>query len=1139
MTGLTNQKVFVRGAGGGGGGGGSSPPPPPTKDPDSLDSRQFATIQDLISEGEIEGFSTPSKAGLTKGTDAYNISALKDVYLNETQILQTSAGSSPSDSDYNFQDVTFTPRFGTGSQTYITGLDQSESMTNVGVDVTTSSPVTRTITATTTDAVKVTITVPQLQEARSNGDLIGASISLKIQVQYNAGGYSDVISDTIKGRTPDPYQKDYRINLTGAFPVDIRVVRVTADSTDSSLVNLFQWTSYTEIVEEKQTYLNSAYVALRVDSKQFSSIPTRKYKIRGIKVRIPGAGGSGSGTPTVDINTGRIVYPTGYIFNGTMGAAQWCSCPSMILLDLLTNSRYGFGDHIADSDLDLYSFVNASKYANELISNQLPGSAAGNEARFSCNVLINSSKEAYDLIKELSGVMSSIAYWSAGAVSISQDKATDSSYLFNLSNVGDAGFSYSGSSQKTRHSVIAVSYFNMDTRDIDYEVIEDATAIAKYGTVTKRIKAFACTSRGQAARLGRAILYAEQNESEAVSFTTSIEAGSLIRPGSIIDIADPVRSGLRKGGRIKSATTTVIEVDATEGLDSTNNPQLSVILSDGSMETKAVTDITGANITVSSAFSSAPNANSVWILENDTVLTQQFRVVSVGEKDGINYTINALTYNSGKYAYIEEEATLAVRDVTTLDDLKDAPIGLSAQEKIVVVNNQAVSKLFVSWQPVVGVYHYQFQYRFNNGNWVSEDVPRSTYEITNSDVGTYEIQVYSYNASLKLSNTPAALTFNAVGKTAVPADVANLTYEPISSKFIRLRWDQATDVDVLHGGQVQFRHSSKTDGSGTWSNATTLIQAKSGSQTEAIVPLIEGEYLVKFVDDGNRVSTNATSILFDLPDALGALLLAAQREDQLSPTPFAGSKTNVYHDATSNFISLEGEALDSVTDFDAITNFDTLGDITSSGTYNFANQLDLGAVYSLDLKRHLVSQGYLPDDLIDARAALVDTWGDWDGAVNNVDAKLYVRVTNDNPGSGSPTWSAWQEMANGLYKARGFEFKSILSTTDTDENIKITELGFTAELQRRSEQSNTAVASGAGSKTITFSKPFFVGTSGLGGVNAYLPSVGITVAGLSTGDYIDGPTVTGSNFSFTIKNSSGSAINKNFTWSAVGYGLGV
>jgi len=1138
MTGLTNKKVFVRGSGGGGGSS-QSPPPPPTREKDSLDSRQFATIQDLISEGEIEGFSTPSKAGLTKGTTAYNISALKDVYLNDTQILQTSAGSSPTSADYNFQDVSFTPRFGTGSQTYITGLDQSESMTSVGVTVTTSSPVTRTITATTTDAVRVTVTVPALQEAKSNGDIVGTSVNLKVQVQYNAGGYSDVINDTIKGRTPDAYQKDYRINITGAFPVDIRVVRVTADSSDAALQNAFQWTSYTEIVEKKQAYLNSAYVALRLDSKQFSAVPSRKFKIRGIKVRIPGAGGSGSGTPTVDINTGRIVYPTGYIFNGTMGAAQWTTCPAMVLLDLLTNSRYGFGDHVTDSDLDLYSFVNASKYSNELISNQLPGSAAGNEARFSCNVLINNSKEAYGLINELSGVMRCISYWAAGSVSISQDKAADSSYLFNLSNVGETGFSYSGSSQKTRHSVIAVSYFNMDTRDIDYEVIEDTTAIAKYGTVTKRVKAFACNSRGQAARLGKAILYAEQNESEVVAFTTSMEAGSLIRPGSIIDIADPVRSGLRKGGRIKSATTTVIEVDSTEGLDSTNSPQLSVILSDGSMETKDVASISGANITVNSAFSSAPNANSIWVLQNNTVLTQKFRVIAVAEKDGISYSINALTYNSGKYPYIETGATLATRDVTTLDELKAAPIGLAAVEKIVVVNNQAVSKLFISWQPVVGVYHYQFQYRFNSGNWVSEDVPRSTYEITNSDVGTYEIQVYSYNATSKLSNTPATLTYNAIGKTAVPADVANLTYEPISSKFIRLRWDQSTDVDVLHGGQVQFRHSSKTDGTGTWSNSTTLIQAKSGSQTEAIVPLIEGEYLVKFVDDGNRFSTNATSILFDLPDALGALLLATQREDQLSPTPFAGSKTNIYHDATANFISLEGELFDSVTDVDAITNFDTIGDITGSGTYNFANQLDLGAVYSLDLKRHLVSQGYLPDDLIDSRVALVDTWSDWDGAVNNVDAKLYVRVTNDNPGSGSPTWSAWQEMANGLYKARGFEFKSVLTSTDTDENIKVTELGFTAELQRRSEQSNTAVASGAAAKTITFSKPFFVGTSGLGGVNAYLPSIGITVAGLSTGDYIDGPTVTGTNFSFTVKNSSGASINRNFTWSAVGYGLGV
>jgi hypothetical protein len=299
--------------------------------------------------------------------------------------------------------------------------------------------------------------------------------------------------------------------------------------------------------------------------------------------------------------------------------------------------------------------------------------------------------------------------------------------------------------------------------------------------------------------------------------------------------------------------------------------------------------------------------------------------------------------------------------------------------------------------------------------------------------------------------------------------------------------------------------------------------------------------LVKFVDDGGRESTNATSVIVDLPDPVGSLAVLTQREDQLSPTPFSGTKTDVIYDAGYSALVLEMLGFDGVADVDAITDFDDVGwgNVDPTGTYNFASKLDLGAVFSLDLKKHFKVVGYLPDDDLDARAALVDTWGDWDGAVNNVDAKVYLRTTDNDPASGGASWSAWQEFANGVHKARGFDFKAVLTSTDTDENIQVKELGYSATLQRRQEQSVAAVATGAGAKSITFSRPFFVGTSGLGGVNAYLPSVGLQVNNLSSGDYIDGPTVTSTGFTFTVKNSGGSAIDKNFTWGATGYGLGV
>ena len=1131
-------KKIIRGSGG----GGSPPPPPqPTRTPDTLHSRQFATFLDLISEGEIEGFASASKEGLSKGTTAYNNAALKDVFLNDTPVLRSNANSaSPTDVDFNFKDVDFTPRFGTSNQTKIAGIESSSSVTGVGTTVTVSSPVTRQITNSNVDAAKITITFPQIQEATDKGDLLGSSVQFKISVQYNSGGFTDVITDTVTGRTADAYQRDYRVNLTGAFPVDIRVSRITPDSTNSSLINSFQWTSIAEIIDDSNTYANSAYAAIRLDSMQFGSIPRRKFRVRGIKVRIPAAGANSSGTPTVDATTGRIVYPDGYIFNGTMGAAVWTSCPAMILLDLLTNSRYGFGDHISDSNLDLFSFVTASKFANTLVSDGF----GGLEARFSCNVNIQGSGEAFDLINELSGVMRCMPIWTAGSISLKQDSPASASYLFNLSNVTSEGFNYSGSSLKQRHSVVSVSYFNMDTQEIDFEVVEDANAIAKFGSIIKQVKAFACTSRGQAARLGKAILFAEQNESEVVTFSTSIDSGVVVRPSAVIAIADPARSGLRRGGKIASVTsTTVITVDNSTNTDlpTANNPVLSVIMPDGTIESKNISSVSGATITVASAFSQTPNVNANWIISNDTVESQLYRVITVEEVDGINYAITALSYVNEKYAFIEDGASLPTRTVSILNELKDPPNALQAEEKLVVINNQAVSKLIISWQPITGVTQYQVNYRFNNGNFVSNTVSSPDFEIFNTSIGTYEIEVFSFNTALELSATSTNLTFNAVGKTAVPSNVTGLSAEPINEKLVRLRWNLATDLDVTHGGRVYVRHSPLTNGNGTFSNSTDLIEALAGNTTTAEVPYLEGEYILKFRDDGGRFSAGETSVIIDLPDNLAPLIAQTRREDLDSPK-FQGTKNNVAFDATTNTLNLVGAGnFDDITDLDAVGSLDDFGGILPLGTYDFGgtaggDTLDLGGVFSLDLKRHFLTEAFYPSDLFDSRG-LIDDITDFDGATaTEVNAEMLVRVTQDNPSS-SPTYTDFQTFANGTYKGRGFQFRAKLTSNDTAQDIKVSQIGYTASIQRRTEQGNVT-ASGAGQKNITFQHPFFVGTSSILGANSNLPSVGINAQNMVSGDYFLVTNVSSTGFTVEFKNSSNASIDRNFTYQAVGFGKG-
>ena len=1118
---MTDEIKIIRGS------KGPKQPPPPYRAPDTLHSRSFATVQDLISEGEIEGFATASKAELTKGTTAYQNASLKDVFLDDTPILDKNANNtSPVDTDFNFQDVTFKSKFGTSSHTAMTGIPaESRSRTGVGVVVTASASVTRQITNTDVDAVIVTLTWPQIQVAEDDGDIRGDTVEYKIQVQHDSGGFVDKVGGTagtaqVSGRTADAYARDHRIELTSGFTtVDVRVVRVTADSTDSTRVNAFQFTSIQEVIDNSSTYADSAYVALRLDSKQFNRIPTRKYRIRGIKVRIPGAGASSSGTPDVDPATGRIRYPSGYIFNGVMGAAVYTNCPAMCLLDLLTNTRYGLGDHITDSNLDLFSFVAASKYANEEVDD---GTGSGaKEARFSCNVNIQSPKEAFAAINDLAGVMRCMPIWSAGSITISQDKETTASYLFNLANVSEVGFGYSGSSLKTRHSVVSVSYFNMDSQEVDFEVIEDATAISKLGTIIKQVKAFACTSRNQAARLGRAILFAEQNESETVTFSTSIDAGIVVRPGSVIEINDPVRAGARRGGRVVSATTTAITIDAVNDTNLpalADSPTLSVILPDGTVESKTITDITGSVLTLASALSSAPNVNAPYLLSSTSLQTQLFRVIQVEEQNDISYVITALSYVEGKYAFIEDGTALPTRTISLLNAPAPPPSNLTVSEQTVVINNIARSKLIIDWQPVEGVTQYLVNYKLENGNYVSQVVFSSDFEILDTVKGTYSIQVFSYNLSLTISSNSTDTQFTALGKTGIPEDVSGLTIEPINEQFVRLRFTQAVSIDVLHGGRVYVRHTNQTGGSATFQAAQDVIEAVAGNATEVIAPALAGTYLLKFQDDGGRFSANAASVALSIVDILDSITVKTDREDT-DGTPYNGTKSNVVYDSSLGGLKL----------IDPTAN--------ATGTYDFVDTLDLGGTFSLVLKRHFQGVGFYTGDQFDNRTDNIDTWTDFDGSIaNDVNAKMAVRTTTDNPSS-SPTYSSFNDFANGTFKARGFQFRITLDTTDTAQNMNLQQAGYTATMPSRTEQSSV-IASGAGAKAVTFTAPFFVGTSGLGNLNSFLPSVNISPQNMATGDYFELSSISGTGFTVHFKNSSNASIDRNFTYSAVGFGKG-
>jgi predicted phage tail protein len=1100
--------VGIAGSGGGGGGGkgGGGGTYVATESDDSLQSVQYGSVLDLLSEGEIEGIE-----GGAKG-----------IYLDGTPI-QSSAGAD------NFSGYTLVTRNGTQAQTYIPNTNGTELEKGVNVEASFTAAVTRTITDVDVDRVRVTVQMPACRTIQTNGDITGNSVDIEIQVQYNGGGFTTAIADTISGKTTNSYQRDYMLTLSGAFPVDIRLKRISADAISARSQNKTYFYSYTEIIDEKLRYPNSALAFLRFDSRQFSSIPARKYLVRGIKVQLPS-------NATVDTTTylGRVTYAG--VWDGTFGAATWCADPAWCLWDLLTNTRYGAA--IPVSSLDRYDFYTISQYCNTLVSD---GKGA-QEPRFLCNLMLNSRDEVYNVIQEFTALFRGIVYYGAGTMVVNQDKPSDPQYVITAANVIDGIFNYSGTSQKARASTATIGYQTYEgLGEVELEYVEDAAAIAKYGIINRDVKLLGCYSQGQAHRAGKWTLLSEQNLTETVTFAVSIDSGIILRPGMVINVADPLKAGSRRGGRITSATTTVITIDSTESLSVTvaNGATIKVMMPTGLVETRNISTIVGRAVTVTSAFSEAPNAQSIWVIETTDVQLQTFRVITVSESEPGVFGVTALAYNETIYTSIESNLKVTPRDITSLSTHPEPVSSISGVEFLYESGQSVLTGFDLSWiSPVQNVAAFRVQHRLDNSNWITTETTSPSLRIGDLQAGTLQVQIQVLN-SLGSAGVISPATFNLVGKTAVPGNVLNLSIEAISANSARLRWDKTLDLDVRTGGLIKIRHSSKTDGTGDWSNSIDLIPAKSGTQTEAIVPLLEGEILVKFQDDGGRQSTDATSVIVDLPETLGALAVVSRREDQDSP-PFQGTKTNVFYSEEFDALVLDGTGtIDTILDFDLISAFDYLSNTWPEGNYVFANTLDLGAVFSLDLSRYFTTRGFFPNDLIDSRSATIDLWSDFDGAVNDsVNSVLYLRRTNDNP-TGTPTWSDYQPFVSGTFLARGFQFKAVLQSGDPAENILIDELGYDATFQRRTEQSNGNIASGAATKTVTFEKAFFTGTASLGGVNAYLPSIGITAQNMATGDYFAIGTVTGTSFQVTFRNAAGTAIDRNFTYTAVGYGRGV
>ena len=1121
--------------------------------PDNLlKSIDFGTVVDALAEGQIEGSATASKARITdKTSTAFKNAFLKDLFLNKTAVLQSDASNTdPNDSEFNYQKdkITFEFQDGTANNAVLNAAAQQISEVSTGDKNQecsfpvggSATPRSATITNTEVDFVQIKAKFDSFFKVNTeNGNRESTSVQVLIKVNPNNGSSQNVIQETVSGKSFNPYNRDFGIDLqkltgfnrntAGAsgsfFPIVVSIEREN-DVGDENTFNTMRLAEVRQIINEKNNYPNIAYSSLRFSSELFTSAPNRVFRVRGKLVKIPH-------NATVDYSNGRLTYSG--TFNGTFKTdKEWCSDPAWVLYDLLTDEISGCA--IPEAELDPFTFFGVSKYCSELVDD----GNGGQEPRFSINANIQSRRDAMAVIKDICSVMRATPFYEEGVIKIAQDAPQDINdpsavtfnYVFNNTNVVNGDFIYAGSSAKTRFNVINVSYFDLETQGIDYITVKDTSAQSKFGTQTKTITTFGITSRGQAQRVGKWFLNTQQTQTETVAFETNIAAGSVLRIGDIIGISDRVKAATRRGGLVKTASVSQITLDdisQTNLPDISDSPTISCMLSDGTVETKTIASYSGGNIVnVSSNFSSAPVLNSPYILESGSLSVRSYRVLNVKENDKKTFSVVAVIHNAGKYEAVEDGQQLPVKNINLLTSLLPSPLIIdkadgskAIEEKIVLNNNRPVPKLFIDWQNVEGASGYQLIYRKDNENPVVVTTQQSEHEILPSESGSYNIQIYTLNSNGERSARPTEKIVNTIGLTAVPENPTNFEIEPINNAQVKLSWTKTTSLDVEFGGNCVIRHTPNSLAQATFIDSTDLNENINGSTNEAILPALTGTYSLKFRDLGGRLSTTEAKVELSLPEIQDELQIKSQREQ----TAFSGTKTNL--SVVSNALQLT----------------DPANNLT--GTYEFASVFDLGSVFTnLRLARHIKSTGFLVSDLFDSIPDL-DARLNFDGVGSErLKSKLQVQTSTDNS-----SFTALQNLTNGSFVGRSFKFTSNLISVNANENIKFTELGFDAFLPSRTENKyqsggniiSTPLQSGtsASGLSVVFGKPFFTGTSAIGGsTTAFLPSISIAPEDLPSGAFFLLSSISGAGFTIVFKNSSNAVIDVKFTFQALGYGKG-
>lgn len=988
---------LVSGSGGGGKSGGSARSP--IESPDSLHSKQLARLVEIVSEGEIEGL---------VGAE------LRGVYLNDTPVQNA-------DGSYNFTGVKLVSFIGTPNQDYVPGFSEAESehVGDVGLPArvqVSTGPLIRTIPArdfSGADAIRVTLAVPGLSIVdTSTGDINGTSVQVKIEVRNSGGAFQERITDTISGKTTSRYQRDYRITLPAdeEGPWDVRVTRITPDAASSSVVDETWWDSYTVITETKMRYTHSAGFGIEIDSSLFSSIPTRAYHIKGIKVKIP------TGYDPI-----ARTYPT--FWDGTFNDIAWTDNPVWCWYDMLTSERYGLGKYINPESLEAmkWELYNMSQYCDELV----PDGHGALEPRFTCNAYFQTQEEAFTFISNMASIFRAMPYGSAGGIALVQDAPREPIALYTAANVVDQKFKYSGSSIKARHTVVLVSWndpADMYRQKIEY--VPDLGGIKQFGIVSTSVVAMGCTSRGQAVRFGEAIILAEKYEDEALTFDTGLDSLK-VYPGCVFQTRDPNRTTSRFGGRILSATPSSITLDAPVELVVGVAYTLKVMLPDMSVASAGITSTGSVSvIELETVLPTAPQRMAIWVIESQDEPLDSWVCLGIAEKDLTQYSIAAKAYYGAKYPLIDDGLPLPN---TPVYNAFLRPQGAEELTATLSMNINGTRDILVSWKNPKGTIRASLTWSGENSTSERDQTTGSSYTIKNVSVGIYNIYVTLVNA-IGISSGVAAVAIDTTTGRSLNAPT-NLT-KSFREGLVVLTWYAVSDGPRLVIYEIR-----------KGANFLTALKLGTTTSTEFYV-FGDGDYWVRAISSDGEVTSAAVTISITGSEEFRNIVASYDEQALSWPGTITGPAAEV-----DGFLQ--------------VTN--------NSATYTIpvAHDVDVGTE---QICRCLVGYQIVGgSDVLFSTIPQVSLVSSFIGGYSDSVSVLIEMSIAGNDG----VYGDWIPYHPGGYLARKFKFRITFASSEADTPAILTEFITTVDMPDRTEVGASVAIAGAGT-SINFSRDFQV-----------------------------------------------------------------